>query len=847
MPRRKEGCGIREVGYEEGICNWSRHPGRNRPRQFVISFSAPPIQATGKASNQLPLKAKDHFKKGEDLLKVHLLYAAYEEFAQASQSEPKSKKYTNRLRDVGKLASRQVEADARKQMVENPREAEKGLQRAIRYDSSNSSAMEGLATVRMTIAAVTEAIGRAESTLHGGNLTGALEIIKPLLSKIGFPEIHSLANELSAAAKVDAAKVLFDKSNYEEALDKISSAEKEAPNSEFITGLTRKVKSEFASRLVRQASDLPSQTPGDLIKKIAFAQKALRAEPGNHEAGEGAKNASVLLADMLLGQKRFGMVPLAASTPSTARISLERLQSVEEWIGIDSRFSREKKEAESLAYPALAVRLIIADLGKCSQIVSKESIKEVVRESLGRIANFVESEPDVTLNLNSLSCSMTDVPRQQVLPVNSTYVAGYTQQVNPEYVRIQAQLAAAQAEVDRAIVRQTLYPDFGVAVGLARWEVSRLQRALAVIPPYTQQPVVQQYQYEKFQAYRSYSIYGTLLVYSKQKGEQYSTQTDVSFSFGDRGSGVSGVLAQDTTGARNSEVELVGLADSVNRAWMGFKSRVDTSVRESVAGYMAQRAVSREYGWTDRIAAVLYVLDMAHGTQYETTKERLKANADTALLTGAGWVLSFLDSLSLPIPEQAASIGAETAESSPSQNALESALQGVVEIETDLGRGGSGFFVSAACLVITNEHVVQGANTIVLRNASRSISIAQVLAADEIRDLALLRSNSRSCSPLKLGDPAKAIVGLDVYAVGGPLGLSGTITKGIISAFRTGSDGVRYIQLDAAINPGNSGGPLMNQRGEVLGVNTFKVKDFEGLNFAIASSEIQKAFGQFLQ
>ncbi len=90
-------------------------------------------------------------------------------------------------------------------------------------------------------------------------------------------------------------------------------------------------------------------------------------------------------------------------------------------------------------------------------------------------------------------------------------------------------------------------------------------------------------------------------------------------------------------------------------------------------------------------------------------------------------------------------------------------------------------------------------------------------------------------------------MGLDVYVIGDPLGLSGTVTKGIISAIRTSNQGIAYIQVAAATNPGSSGGPLINSSGRVLGVITFKAKGFEGLNFAISASEVLNSFGALLK
>jgi len=206
-----------------------------------------------------------------------------------------------------------------------------------------------------------------------------------------------------------------------------------------------------------------------------------------------------------------------------------------------------------------------------------------------------------------------------------------------------------------------------------------------------------------------------------------------------------------------------------------------------------------------------------------------------------------LDSLDLPVLKQISFQNTDSSDNGPVENVLEHAMEGVVEIETDSGALGSGFFFTNACMVLTNHHVIEGAETIILRTSSKKLYTAQVLAKDDQRDLALLSTNARICNFLELEERENPHVGQEVFAIGSPLGLSGTVTKGIVSAMRTTSSGIHYIQLDATINPGNSGGPLLSRSGRVLGINTFKLKGYEGLNFAVLSSEVRSSFGRFLK
>jgi hypothetical protein len=108
-----------------------------------------------------------------------------------------------------------------------------------------------------------------------------------------------------------------------------------------------------------------------------------------------------------------------------------------------------------------------------------------------------------------------------------------------------------------------------------------------------------------------------------------------------------------------------------------------------------------------------------------------------------------------------------------------------------------------------------------------------VLATDERRDLAVIRIAGFDLAPLYLGNSNTVTVGEAVVIVGSPRGLEGTVTAGILSSARDSGDGYKVLQTDAAVNPGNSGGPMVNNKGQAIGVVTFKLRSSEGLNFAV--------------
>ncbi len=165
---------------------------------------------------------------------------------------------------------------------------------------------------------------------------------------------------------------------------------------------------------------------------------------------------------------------------------------------------------------------------------------------------------------------------------------------------------------------------------------------------------------------------------------------------------------------------------------------------------------------------------------------------------------------------------------------------------------GSGFLIRADGYLVTNNHVVANATDITVKLADGREFPAQVVGRDPQTDLALLKIDAAHLPSLPLGDSAQMAVGEPVMAIGNPFGLQGTVTTGIISAEgRVIGEGPydNFIQTDASINPGNSGGPLVNSRGEVVGINTAIFSQSGGsvgIGFAIPIDEAKTILPQLL-
>ncbi|MDH6058386.1 HhoA/HhoB/HtrA family serine endopeptidase [Umezakia ovalisporum] len=176
------------------------------------------------------------------------------------------------------------------------------------------------------------------------------------------------------------------------------------------------------------------------------------------------------------------------------------------------------------------------------------------------------------------------------------------------------------------------------------------------------------------------------------------------------------------------------------------------------------------------------------------------------------------------------------------------------EQQSRVQRGtGSGFIISEDGSILTNAHVVSDADTVKVILKDGRIFEGKVMGSDELTDVAVVKINAKNLPAVELGNSNELQAGEWAIAIGNPLGLDNTVTTGIISATGRSSNQigapdkrVEFIQTDAAINPGNSGGPLLNARGQVIGMNTAIIQRAQGLGFAIPINTAKRISQQLI-
>ncbi|VVB84000.1 Trypsin-like peptidase domain protein [uncultured archaeon] len=236
--------------------------------------------------------------------------------------------------------------------------------------------------------------------------------------------------------------------------------------------------------------------------------------------------------------------------------------------------------------------------------------------------------------------------------------------------------------------------------------------------------------------------------------------------------------------------------------------------------------------------------DLNHkiATLQEKTKTQIDSLSEN--ISGTKSELSSLGTQLSSMGEQITTLKASV--SADFSDIFEESVKSVVIIKTNLAQEGSGFVIAEGGYVVTNYHVIEGATAALITTYDGKSHSVALMGYNSEMDVALLRINDTNYQPLILGDSNNVKQPDQVIAIGNSKGTGFSVTQGVVSnVHKEGSNGLDvYIQIDASLNSGNSGGPLVDINGRVIGMNTFKISDSEGMGFALESNSIKDAVNE---
>jgi len=796
-------------------------------------------------------EAKDAYKAGQDLLKEHKTLAAVRSFEKAVSLKPETSRYRDALAKARDLALGEALQHAPQFAASDFTALLKLHEICLQLDSKDPRTLEVEKIVLRTRASIEAKIAQAKDKAIGGDLPGASSLLEPLHRYKGqFASMAGADIEISFRGHLQLARKSVEQGNYKLALEAAQKALDLRPEHPDAIAVQASVAEDIVPKLKPIiAEKAASGHLSDLGFAVYAVDETERACPPCRGRiadvaklrAEYQRGTLALLSEMSKTKSRpAGWA--ACGAVAEARLSFEA----------DRKYALDAYCTAS-ARTALRVGLAIRVPDRCST----EGLKSRIEAGLPAgsvvvpvtIASGASPQDfDLALSINIDRCVTQSLGETGVRTQTSSYVAGTQQLANPEYAQIESQLRSAQIEQTRLQQASQANPnDFAASIGLAAVaiRVGTLSGRLRKTNPYIDTPVEVPYKYEVFQAGVAGVMEGTL-DFIDPADPRLSSSLPLRALHEVWAPGVRGVYPRDTHGLTNQEPNLPGPEALELEALKELDAQIAKGVSEVLPVWLAAKASSALS--SRKPFDALGYLTLLRITKVPASDPDLSKFKDQQL-----------SSLLLSLPEieaQRLMLGVfetrlqRTAEAKVSAGGsgklqfLETALKSVVMVR----RGdieGTGFLVSPSGLIVTNYHVVEASGKIEVETSEGEVFLASVVNQSPDKDLALLQIPASKLPYLQLASAEEADIGEDVYALGNPRGLQGTVTKGIISAKRRLS-GIRLVQIDAPINPGNSGGPLLLSNGRVVGVNTLKMRDSEGLNFAISIDEAKAAFPAIL-
>lgn len=686
-----------------------------------------------------------------------------------------------------------------------------------------------------------------------GDIAGARKLLGPAEQAPNwFPRLSSVRKEINYLEHVVEGRRELEKGNAEAACAKAAEAKRVKSLGEEAESLLVQSSAQVLRLAKQSAASIDGESSparladilGDLDYLAERCPRAFEGEPLREQTAERFRSAFEGLWNEYESQ----------STENVRWARCEQFFEARRFLS-PARVSELDSICTSVSSAgAPRVGLAVAGSGSCLPPSFKSRLLTALPEGFrvvdlsADLAGRTAQAADLSIVVRIESCDFVPPATIKSESISSTYVAGQDEVSNPEYYTALERAQRQEREVARLQALQQTNPSdtgLGWQIVAAQIGLGTARRALAKLKPFELVPRLAPYQLERAAIATGYLVAGRVEI-RDLAGLELSSSLPFEIIESEDGEAIRGAHPTDQSGFSNREPILPSESSMASRTQEEVAEIGVKHVRSLLPRFLAAAAQEQiERGHSGEALRYLAILRRFRVVEGDPELAALKGDHLRSLLLPPAEVQALSSRLAV-FSSQFESVAEPATTVQSSTSPIESALESIVLVSSR-DQVGTGFIASADGLVVTNHHVVEGAGASVeIELSNGDAYLARVVAVDPDADLALLKVANRFPRYLRLATSQDARIGQDVYALGSPRGLAGTVTKGIVSARRRLA-GVQFIQLDASVNPGNSGGPLILPDGRVVGVVTFKIRDAEGLNFAVSVDEILTRFSAHLR
>ena len=571
------------------------------------------------------------FKAGEKFLSDGNLDGAYNAFSAALDADPKNTRFAKKRAEVGTELSAQDLAKAKALSQKDPTSAYEWVQKALRLNPSDEVAIQTIQESRMLeqqAAAALRALEDASIAVRDGNAEKAKGLLasaskfrrwswKPEHGSSPFDLVTSELEGLNRALRV---RDLAEEGKTEQAVEELLIIRPAEDASSF----ARRSLADTRRNVIKSLLEQTRSKALDDITAYSERTRLLRTASKLDDSDPAIKQVRL---ETITG---FGTLLSKTTQPefknqhSADRFHLAIREATAEMFG---ETYIPGSHSLSSAYPALRVSVRLNDPHSCLTPNDRNNLEAEIIRALSPVATANGSSWDLEVSISDIACSDSDIPRVAARSANSTYVAGKTQLSNPAYVQLQSTLASAEANLNRAVAvyqaNPTLANSFFQIAAANR--VRRVRTELANTAPYSDSNIVQAYQYDIFEASRSVAFKSLVAVRANPTVCQYAVVKEITSVREDRKEGVSGVLPNDRSSVANIEPVLRSIQELTAESQKSFCEKTISAIKWASAGFYALQASDNRELDGERLSAMLYLSDLAEGTEYQEDAEGMRA------------------------------------------------------------------------------------------------------------------------------------------------------------------------------------------------------------------------------